>query len=326
VAGAYWNDHEDFQMVRRHSFRSIAPRRHSDSRGRNGFTLIEFLIVCSIIVLLISLFFPAINYARRASRKMQCSNSMKQIAIALQNYHDTKGAFPAGWISHAGTKGSPGWGWMTATLEYAEQTGVAKSITQSESIGNPVNTGAASILMQVYHCEADRGLDVVKIRVRDLSNEKGRLLATKIQLGPSSYVGNFGSYRFDKCDTFSPDQSCDGDGIFYRNSFVRIRDIEDGTSHTILVGERRSDGVRGVWSGLLPLGEHGPGRLVSHAAVTPNDDSDRYGFSSFHLGGVNMVFGDGAVRFVRDEVDPQVFRAIATKNGDELRTQFGVSQ
>ncbi len=295
-------------------------RRQSRRPSRSGFTLVESLVFAAIVVLLLTLLLPAVNVTWRMSHRMQCSNNVKQISLALQNYHDARGTFPAGWISHEGKSGDPGWGWASTILPFMEQTGLANSMMASEGIASTANRGTSRTELDTYRCSMDRSLEDVSIWLKSSSSGERSPVLSKIKLSSSSYVANFGSRPFEDCDPSAADAACDGNGVFFRNSFIRLRGIQDGASHTILVGERRSDRVTAVWAGLLPNGEHGPGRIVAHGAVTPNDDSVRYGYSSSHRGGANLAFGDGGVRFVPDDVDPSVFRALSTRNGGEMRT------
>jgi prepilin-type N-terminal cleavage/methylation domain-containing protein len=134
------------------------------ARFRSGFTLIELLVCVAVIAILVSLILPAVQQAREAARKIQCRNNLKQLGIALHNYHDTNGAFPPGWISRdlgsLGNRPKDGgflWAWGTFLLPYCEQTALYEGlgVERSSDPPGPGNPGDKSV--QVFVCPSDSG-------------------------------------------------------------------------------------------------------------------------------------------------------------------------
>lgn len=288
------------------------------SQRRRGSAFVEVLVVIAIIMLFLALFVPALAVARRASRKVQCFNQLKQVSVAMQNYHDSEGCFPPGWSSNA--QGAPGWGWMPRLMPYSEQAMLAQSLGTQESIASAINSGQLINVLPTLLCPADTALE--SNPMVDVEVKSGSLPAKTLTAAASSYLGCFGSRSFDDCLAIAPDSNCIGDGVFYRNSFLKLTHLDDGATHTLMVSERRSDHFGGIWGGAVPGSKNSPGRVVGHAGEPPNTMKSPTSFSSFHPGGVNAMFADGGVRSISDQVDPAVFRAIATRDGNELRVDY----
>ena len=215
------------------------------SRLRPGFTLIELLVVIAIIAVLLGLLLPAVQQARAAANLTRCSNNLHQIGLALHNYHDTFLAFPPGYASNLdttnGTNGAatdlgPGWGWAAYLLDRLEQDNLLNSLNLSVPIGGQ---GSAAAVVSTYVCPSDPLPTTFTV-----PDDTGAPLAL---VAHASYVGMYGSSE----PTDLPDT---GEGIFYRNSKVRIADITDGTSSTIAVGERASNLALATWTGAVTNG------------------------------------------------------------------------
>ncbi len=213
------------------------------SRHRNipsGFTLIELLVVIAIIATLVAILLPAVQQAREAARRSTCKNNLKQIGIALHNYHDTYNRLPAG-ITNSGSGGGdrPAWGWGSSILPQIEQTALYDALnvgdTPLRSLYVSSATDATKALLQarisVYRCPSDVTPDTNP-------NDWGHTgTGRPFQVGTSNYVG-MGSYDG---VVRAADANYSGnkkDGVFYFDSQVRFADITDGLSNTIFIAER----------------------------------------------------------------------------------------
>ncbi|QDS86157.1 putative major pilin subunit [Rosistilla ulvae] len=187
-----------------------------------GFTLVELLVVIAIIGILVGLLLPAVQAAREAARRMQCSNHLKQIGLACHNYQSTFGCFPPSAvvdlsISSTGNNGS--WGVHGRILPFLEQGNLADLVDLTAAWDNQMAIDAIKI--STYACPSDVGSD----QLRDPGSGRPRLY-------PTSYGFNFGRWF-----VFSPSTRQGGDGMFYPNSFLDFRDCTDGTSSTLLTAE-----------------------------------------------------------------------------------------
>ena len=202
-----------------------APR---PSPARSGFTLIELLVVIAIIAVLIGLLLPAVQKVREAAARTQCVNNLKQIGLALHNHHDTRGRFPPGYSSGVDAQGEdtgPGWGWAAFLLPYMEQQPLFAQIDVKVAIETPTHAAARVTRIKSYLCPSDNPPILFTAAKRDTA---GNVLTPICQLATANYAGMFGRFE----------PGVDGDGLFYRNSDLRIADVTDGTSSTLMVGER----------------------------------------------------------------------------------------
>jgi len=311
--------------------------------SRRGFTLIELLVVIAIIGVLIGLLLPAVQAAREAARRANCVNNLKQIGLALQNYHDSVGALPMGYVARGpfvdgATDTTPGWGWAAMILPQAEQRALFDAINFGLAVEAPQNTTVVLTGLNLYHCPSDAGL-AGPFPVTDAA---ANVLAT---MDPSSYAACVGDDASDAATGVNRDGR--GRGVMFRNSAVRLADVMDGTSSTIFVGERAWSNAQGVWAGVVTNGvtRRGPlnrcpttGSPYSPAAAMVqahchllNTDSDADGglddFSSQHPGGANFAFGDGSVHFLKNVLrdsgggySPESLRlqALGTRAGREV--------
>jgi prepilin-type N-terminal cleavage/methylation domain-containing protein/prepilin-type processing-associated H-X9-DG protein len=304
--------------------------------ARRGFTLIELLVVIAIMAALVGLLLPAVQKVREAASRLSCANNLRQIGLALHHHHDVMNAFPSGYVAWApyrdgATDTVPGWGWATLILPYMEQD----NLNQQLKLNQPVqNSPAIQTVIKPYLCPSDL-LPSEPFPVPDAS---GNLVT---QAAPCSYAACVGG---DESDTFGPS----GLGVFYRNSHTRITDITDGTSNTLLVGDRAWSNANSIWAGAIsgavivrgPLNPCPKTGAASYPAATlvlahshlNNATTDPDGglddFSSRHTGGSNFLFADGAVRFLRSipgddpsgslSVGRRVFQALGTRAGGEV--------
>lgn len=273
---------------------------------RLGFTLIELLVVIAIIALLIALLVPAVQKVREAAARAHCLNNLKQIGLACHNYHDVIKRLPPGYSATGNyldghTDTDPGWGWAAYILPYLEQDNLFRQIDLTKSIqGSP----AAQVIVATYICPTDNVMGVFAV--------PDAFGAPITMAAPSSYAGCVGGDESETTDDT-------GRGVFFRNSRVRLTDVTDGTSNTLMVGERSWSFAKGIWAGSVANGvimrgpqNPNPGNQASWGAaanlslshshlINANADTDGGldDFASFHTGGANFLFCDGSVRFLR---------------------------
>jgi prepilin-type N-terminal cleavage/methylation domain-containing protein/prepilin-type processing-associated H-X9-DG protein len=317
-----------------------------------GFTLIELLVVIAIIAVLIALLLPAVQAAREAARRIQCTNNLKQLGLALHNYEGSIGSFPSGeistlvnpnWRIPAGNCNAappelgPGWSLFALAFPYLEQQVLANASNFNLSIADPANLTVRGTQVTVYSCPSD--LPPAAISMFDCGNPPSAgntPVALLSDLAPSSYVGVLGGGNRN-----NPDPLCGCyewqpfNGMFHRNSRVRIAEITDGTSNTVGVGERDERFVSSSWVGVLPNAEviYNPARglgctnwrpaitavVVHSRQYTVNrPDASPAAFHTQHPGGGNFLFMDGSVRFIKDSVNLDTMRALCTRNYGEI--------
>jgi prepilin-type N-terminal cleavage/methylation domain-containing protein/prepilin-type processing-associated H-X9-DG protein len=282
---------------------------------RRGFTLIELLVVIAIIAVLIALLLPAVQAAREAARRSQCVNNLKQMGLAVHNYHDALLAFPPGYLTSGKfvdgeTDTSPGWSWASMILPQLDQSPLFSSINFWLPIQAPANTTSIVVNLSAYLCPSDQ-LTGPTFAVTD---GFGNTVAT---VAPSSYACNTGNDASDVALGLNNDGS--GNGMFFRNSLMRMASVTDGTSQTVMLQERAWGNCEGTWTGAVvggvilrgpfnPCPKGGDQTYLAPALVQIhchllNTNSDFDGGlddpSSFHPGGANAVFGDGSVHFLK---------------------------
>ncbi|MEW4531180.1 DUF1559 domain-containing protein [Maioricimonas sp. JC845] len=300
-------------------------------KSRSGFTLIELLVVIAIIAILIALLLPAVQQAREAARRSQCKNNLKQIGLALHNYHDVHGCFPSGWIAvengvQAAHDGGSGIGWGGMLLPQLDQSPLFNQFNPNVTIDDPLNDDFRLNRLTVFECPSDP-----KPEYFDIEEEAspGTVITS---LPTANYVASFGTEELHGCENapgtapVTSSGQCLGDGAFYHNSRVRFRDFVDGTSNTFVVGERKTNSNLGwysTWVGMVPEGEEAFQRVLGSFDHVPNSPSAHFDdFSSQHEGGAQFVLGDGHVRFVSENIDEGVYKAVGTLNGGEVVSDF----
>ncbi len=282
---------------------------------RSGFTLIELLVVIAIIGVLIALLLPAVQAAREAARRAQCINNLKQIGIALHTYHDEVNCFPMSYVAFGSfvdgaTDTAPGWGWQSMILASMEQSSLFHAANFSLAVSAPANTTVIASDISNYICPSDP----VQPGPFVVSDASGRPVAN---MSPTSYAACVGNDLADS--TTGLNNNGLGNGVFYRNSRVRLADITDGSSQTIMSAERAWTITSGPWAGVATNGvcRRGPSNpcpttgALYYAAATLvqahgnvlNTDTDPDGgiddFSSRHPMGANALFADGSVHFLK---------------------------
>jgi len=301
---------------------------------QRGITLIELLVVITIIAILIALLLPAVQAARETARRARCMNNLKQIGLAMHHYHDAVGGFPPGYVSlvpgHQPTdlEFGPGWGWGTMILPFLEQAPLDHVVNFNRPITDPGSQTVRASTLSIYLCPSSDGAGPIR-----LSDSSGKSLVN--DLSPGQYVASAGQFQV-------ADWPSDNNGVFFRNSRVGLRDITDGSSLTMMTGERSRTVSDTTWVGVVPsavfctnpprayeecrppyamvLAHTGPTPSGGHTwVVVPNSQSAGVdNFWSLHSGGCNFVFGDGSVRFLKATIDAQVFSSLSTRAGAEV--------
>jgi len=300
---------------------------------RNGFTLVELLVVIAIIGILISLLLPAVQAAREAARRMSCTNNLKQVGLALHMFHDVHKKFPAGWQSYDPATGepfwfgTPGWAWSAHILPFLEQSNVQDRLVHfGLPIADPANAGARTLELAVFRCPSDTGEETFMLEGGGPS--AGPDVSFPIEMATGNYIGVFGTrdFHFVCHPGFAEYNKCMGNGTFYLNERNRFRDILDGLSNTLFVGERASRLAPSTWVGVVPGGEHAVARVAGVGAYPPNSEAapEHYfhNFSSYHPAGTNFLAGDGSVKMITETIDMQTYAALCTRRGGEIVGQY----
>jgi prepilin-type N-terminal cleavage/methylation domain-containing protein/prepilin-type processing-associated H-X9-DG protein len=272
--------------------------RHSPP-GPLAFTLIELLVVIAIIGVLIALLLPAVQAAREAARRAQCTSNLKQIGIALHGYHDTSGTFPAGgWIPDPTQPAtiSMNVGWSAVILPWLEQRPVYDGLNFNFPYGNAVNSTLGHTVMTIYLCPTEPRQTFWNRDSSDL-----------FDFADGDYGGMYGPRGLaSPSDTNNPPR---GPMIFNQN--VSIAQILDGTSQTLMVGED-PEAIHALW-----ISGH---NIFDQSAPINARPPFEFGeeLASRHPGGVNGLFGDGSVRFLKNSMNVVPLSAICTRASGEV--------
>jgi prepilin-type N-terminal cleavage/methylation domain-containing protein len=317
-----------------------------------GFTLVELLVVIAIIGILVALLLPAIQAAREAARRTQCGNNMKQLGVALHNYHDTHAVFPPGVIANtlnSSTTPPGAMSWMPLLLPFMEQPALYDQLLPFMVTRN--SAGFPSDLMN----SVVPGL----MCPSDPSAPKTGVVhggSTPWDAAPPDYNDGFsGNYLLcngsELVSALNPSPIPGGapatamNGMFFYRSRIRMASVRDGTAHTVmgaevitlaeLAGQRdwrgryyRAEHLSSIFSTNLPPNTTAADYCrtcsfnPSYARCTANTDVQYFFARSFHAGGVQAVLADASVRFVADSIDTQTWRALGTREGEESPTAY----
>jgi prepilin-type processing-associated H-X9-DG protein len=289
--------------------------------------LIELLVVIAIIGILIGLLLPAVHKVRESAWRLKCKNSLKQIGLALHNYHDVNNGLPPGYQAQAAPDNSdlgPGWGWAAYLLDYLEQGNLRKAIRFDLQVSDPANAAVRVTTIPLLLCPSEPIQS--PFNVVDAS---GNPIVTVARCNYVAMNGVLG---------VSSD-AWDNNGVFLRNRSMRFADVTDGLSNTLFVGERCSSMSSTTWTGAvanavvpaqrypspadqLAYAEAASALILAHGSRDhlPNNPLvfDADATSSFHTQGVNFLLGDGSVRSVNSSIDGLVYEALLTRAGGEV--------
>ncbi|HMF12723.1 MAG TPA: DUF1559 domain-containing protein [Gemmataceae bacterium] len=232
---------------------------------RRAFTLVELLVVIAIIGILMSLLLPAVQKIRESANRTKCVNNLKQIGLALHNYHDTLNVFPPGYVD--GNKNpfstpdndvGPGWGWDSFLLPFLEQDNLYKQIDFSKNVGMGVNAQVSLQTLVIFLCPSEPNRDPFDVYDSTFTTPIATV-ARGNYLGCNGWLECFngagGNYQGGVGQDGLPGPlgiACRG--IFWRNSRSTFASVTDGTSNTIFVGERSSKHSPSTWTGAVPGG------------------------------------------------------------------------
>jgi len=298
---------------------------------KKGFTLIELLVVIAIIAILIALLLPAVQQAREAARRSQCKNNMKQIVLALHNYHDVHKVFPYGYMEDGTFHRRDTW--MQQTLPYIEQA----------PLYNEYQNWIGQWVMDTPPAMKDLPISVLMCPSDPSGPATGG--GGGARAGGLGFQGNYVV-----CAGNVPlNGNADPGGMFHGRSSHRMRDMVDGTSNTAFLSEVVNRGKSGASWG-EGGGYWGGGRGGGYGFITeetPNTSlpdqvylcksttyprspctsltsyaNGRIYARSFHVGGVHLGLGDGSIRFVSENIDRTLFQGLGTRQGGEVLGEF----
>jgi len=314
---------------------------------RKGFTLVELLVVIAIIGILVGLLLPAVQAAREAARRMQCSNNLKQFGLAAQNYHDALKSLPSGFITNfppsafntaamMNVTQRGHWSWGALILPYIEQTSLYNTINPGQTemdvvLMTPIGLAALTTALPSFSCPSDSGPQQNNFN-EALSDAPGNAAAPwynrfatsngadRIAIAKSNYVMS-GCSSVSTTPLVWP-QFGQATGVGWLNSRCRLADITDGTSNTILFGERAfrfnnltvgagnalgfsstvntpgtSSGIKAAATAVLGLAYNGINWSANNRIHQPR------GYSSNHTGGAMFALNDGSVHFISNNID-----------------------
>ena len=274
----------------------------------------ELLVVITIIGILISLLLPAVQAAREAARRTQCTNNLKQMGLALHSYQEQQGFFPQG----AGYNGDVGsyWSWSAVILPYLEQSGVNNQIDYSYpyntfDFSNPAvvqNLQMMGTKIAVYQCPT--------------APENG-LVPWRILTYPRPRATNYSGISTHTSDHYAMTEQ--GTGVLFDNSQIRMADVKDGTSYTLMVGETMQDQddpwiinkncLPDCFCGKFWASEN---RITTYYGINNHPTFGQAGVQSAHSEGAFFVFVDGHVNFINETIKQSILDAITTRDGGEI--------
>jgi len=324
---------------------------------RRAFTLIELLVVIAIIGILIAMLLPAVQSIREAARRVECANNIRQLGLAVINYDSAHMHFPAGWIGGNELPTETGWGWTAQVLPFFEQNAIYSQISINENLVthkfDPVVVQHIPNLFCPSSNHTSKTFETTCFRIQP-SGDDGAAgndgaagfhdTATEgpYSIGRTHYVGCIGSAvrmiemeanddgegEGEMCPDIDllEDDDRNINGVFFQNSETAYRDLADGSSNTVLLGERSSATFDSQWAGVV-TGSKFPGwRVVGWTGEPPNNEGSSeahfHGFAQFnstHMGGVtNFAFADGSVHSIDENVTKDLFFALGTIRGGEV--------
>lgn len=301
------------------------PRLSIRAARNGGFTLVELLVVIAIIGILVGLLLPAVQAAREAARRMQCGNNLKQVGLALHNYHDVHNSLPPGWVDWQGVWASPARSAHAnvSILPFLEQGNVEERYDYDVPWDHANNQELATLMPDVYACPSAPGAGDV---------------------GPDGFQTSDYAYTRSASDWFAHEGR--EHAMFEINHFRKFRDVIDGLTNTIMVyesaGRTKSyvygvqtappdwwDGSHRAWTGNFNASWFYPAEFtldpnggepevtwfVGSRIINTHNWTSPY---AFHPGGIQISLGDGSVRFLNENVSVDVINGLTSINGGEV--------
>jgi len=314
---------------------------------RRGFSLVELLVTIAIVASLVGLLLPAVQAARESARRSGCGLNLRQLALAILTHESSRRRLPAGYVTEPGRvpvdpaskDRPPGTGWGLLIAAYLEESALADRYRPAAGIGigAPENHSVVSAAPVIFRCPSDAGPRAAFAAL----DEAGGPHPSGAILGRSSYVANAGHAE----PWAEPLESWEGhaNGPLYRNSWLKLSRISDGLSKTVFLGEHSQRVSQKAWAGTLPgaashpseafslrvgsepdgaatllLVHSGPADGEAEVIHPPNDPVAHVcQMFSDHSGGCNVAFGDGAVRFVSESINLDIWAALSSIAGGE---------
>lgn len=325
---------------------SVQERRHTTgNQGRYrylaAFTLVELLVVISVIGVLVGLLLPAVQSAREAARRVQCANHLKQVGLGFHSYHSSFQKFPFGGAGVASTTSVPirkMWrpSWGTALLPYIEQSALYEKLDMDVPYLDAINHAGGAEIVATYLCPSAPKSTMLR--------PNGDTPSSTQMFGRTDYGGNYGE-RGLRCP---PLQNCqnnysdigitDGVGrgslLLGKDGQLSVNAFLDGTSYTIIVGEA-PEGLHSIWIGHKNLFDQSapissqvvPGTPWQSCASFLKSGEGNFcdfgqEFHSYHPGGSMFLMVDGSTRFVAEQLDLKTFAALLSRRGGEVVSDF----
>jgi prepilin-type N-terminal cleavage/methylation domain-containing protein/prepilin-type processing-associated H-X9-DG protein len=319
----------------------------NSSSTRSGFTLIELLVVIAIIAILIGLLLPAVQKVREAAARMQCSNNLKQLGLALHTFHDANKYFPPG--SQAAVYKTPrvdntmirGTSWLVFILPGVEQNNLYKKYNFTQAYNSSNNLAVGNIAVTTYHCPS--GADLTSgnsgegtAGLRNQTTHYYGVMGPSSRANPSTNSLNGRTYSYvvgspTGNDAYATDgilgQYQDASGSVTTGHHVRLTDITDGTSSTLMVGEmsmQLPSGVPNAYRSWVRGQNGGCGTTknvtypINSTFYNNSNNFDDISFGSNHTGGCNFALADGSVRFINQNINMNIYKAIASIKSGEI--------
>jgi len=331
-------------------------------QARRGFTLIELLVVIAIIAVLIALLLPAVQQAREAARRSQCKNNLKQMGLALHNYHDSHGVFPACAYGRPGqSQPISGLGWRATgfvmLLPFLDQSPLYNQYNFDIGVGGLDMSGGgggqdqatfkANGVLSVYQCPSDSLTSLRRISPRDAHTDHADTSNSPISSYCFSSGRKWGSGDLDNFARNFLSRNPSLAGPFVANGSVSMRDLTDGSSNCFFIGEAGQNDATSPTTGSPAVNadaagnklratwveaEHhsarstelGPYPSIYECMVTTGSNiaNCQYTFGSPHEGGLHMLMGDGAVRFVSENISLDTWRNLGSMADGKVVGEF----